>query len=169
MADKKNPNEERVNIMYAPVNLEYKFTASDHTSRFLDSIRQGQFIGSQVSEGSPVYVPPRPVCPETGLPALNMVKLPDTGKVHWFTIVHIPIPDNPIKPPFVVANILLDGADITFLHLISGCENDEIEIGMRVKAVWKPEAERTHSPENIQYFAPIDKADGLSEELANKG
>lgn len=168
MAEKKDPNAERVNIMYSPVNLDYRFTASDHTSRFLESIKNGQFIGSQVSEGSPVYVPPRPVCPETGLKAERLVELPDTGKVHWYTIVHIPIPDNPIKPPFVVANILLDGADITFLHLISGCENEDIEIGMRVKAVWKPEAERTHSPANIHFFAPIAKADALAEELAGK-
>jgi len=168
MADKKDPNAERVNIMYAPVNLDYTFTASDHTSMFLSAIKEGQFLGSQVKDGSPVYVPPRPVCPETGLPALNMVTLPDTGKVHWFTIVHIPIPHNPIKPPFVVANILLDGADITFLHLISGCENEDIEMGMRVKAVWKPESERTLSPANIHFFAPIDKAEALSDSLANK-
>ncbi|MFK7733849.1 MAG: Zn-ribbon domain-containing OB-fold protein [Pseudomonadales bacterium] len=168
MAEKKDPNAERVNIMYAPVNLDYRFTASDHTSRFLDSIKNGQFIGSQVSEGSPVYVPPRPVCPETGLPAEKLVEMPDTGKIQSFTIVHIPIPDNPIKPPFVVANIQLDGAAITFLHLISGCDNDEIEIDMRVKAVWKPEAERSHSPANIHFFAPIDKADELTEQMAKE-
>lgn len=168
MADKKNPNAERVNIMYSPINLDYRFTASDHTSRFLESIKQGQFIGSQVAEGTPIYVPPRPVCPETGLRADRLVELPDTGIVHWFTIVHIPIPDNPIQPPFVVANILLDGADITFLHLISGCENEDIEIGMRVKAVWKPETERSHSPANIRFFAPEDKADELAATLASE-
>ncbi len=168
MAEKQDPNAERVNIMYSPVNLDYRFTASDHTTRFLNSIKNGQFIGSQVKPGSPVYVPPRPICPETGLQANEFVDLPDTGIVHWFTIVHIPIPDNPIKPPFVVANILLDGADITFLHLISGCANENIEIGMRVKAVWKPEDKRSLSPANVRFFAPEDKADALTIELADQ-
>lgn len=166
MADQKDINAERVNVMHSPVNLDYTFTASSHTSKFLDSIKNGVFLGSQVEDGSPIYVPPRPVCPETGLPANKLVELPDTGKVHWFTIVHIPIPDNPIKPPFVVANILLDGADITFLHLISGCDNEDIDIGMRVKAVWKPESERTHSPANVLFFAPEDQADAISAEMA---
>lgn len=168
MAEKKDPNAERVNIMYAPVNLDYKFTASDHTSRFLASIKDGKFIGSQVKDGAPVYVPPRPVCPETGLPANKIVELPDTGIVHYFTIVHIPIPDNPIKPPFVVANVLLDGADISFLHLISGCDNDEITMGMRVKAVWKPAEKRGLSPENIHFFAPEDKADAIAADMAGE-
>jgi len=168
MGDKKDPNAERVNIMHSPVNLDYKFTASNHTSQFLSSIRDGKFIGSQVKDGSPVYVPPRPVCPETGLPANNLVELPDTGIVQTFTIVHIPIPANPIKPPFVVANILLDNADITFLHLISGCDNEDIEMGMRVKAVWKPAAERGKSPENVHFFAPEDKADAIAADMAGK-
>jgi uncharacterized OB-fold protein len=85
--------------------------------------------------------------------------LPDKGTVQSFTVVAIPIPNNPIKPPFVVANLVLDGANISFIHLISECENSEVRIGQRVQAVWKPREEWGYAMDNIRYFRPIDEPD----------
>ena len=82
----------------------------------------------------------------------------DRGKVigrKGRNIVSIPIPGNPIEPPFVVANLVPDGADLSFIHLISECNNDDVHIGQRVQAVWKPEAEWDYALENIAYFKPI--------------
>jgi len=50
------------------------------------------------------------------------VPLPDTGTVITFTIVYLPIPTSALEPPFVVANLVLDGSDQTFIHLVSGCK-----------------------------------------------
>ena len=57
------------------------------------------------------------------------------------------------------------GANISFLHLLSECKNEDVRIGMRVEAVWKPEEEWTHAMENIQYFKPIDEPDVPVEEI----
>ena len=62
-------------------------------------------------------------------------------------------------PPYVCAMIRLDGANISFLHLIQGIDVEEIRIGMRIQAVWKPKDEWTHSLENIRWFTPIDEPD----------
>jgi hypothetical protein len=59
-----------------------------------------------------------------------------------------------LEPPFVVANLVLDGSDQTFIHLVSGCKNEDVQIGMRVKAVWKDKSEWDYSMDNIAYFAP---------------
>ena len=83
------------------------------------------------------------------------MELPDEGIIDKFTVVHIPIPNNPIKPPFVVAHILLDGAGTSFHHLIGEVDNAEVTLGMRVKAVWKPREEWDYSLENIRYFKPV--------------
>jgi hypothetical protein len=37
--------------------------------------------------------------------------------------------------------------------------NEEVHIGQRVQAVWKPEQEWTYAMDNIRYFKPIDEAD----------
>ena len=80
----------------------------------------------------------------------------DIATVESFTIVHIPIPGNPIKPPYVVANLLADGADVSFIHLLSEVDNDAVEIGMRVEAVWKPEEEWSYAMDNIRYWKPLE-------------
>ena len=47
--------------------------------------------------------------------------------------------------PFVSAHILLDGANNTFFGLIRGCEADEVQMGMRVKAKWADVLKADHS------------------------
>ena len=42
---------------------------------------------------------------------------------------------------------------------IQEVEIEEIRIGMRIQAVWKPKEKWTHSLENIKWFAPIDEPD----------
>ena len=41
----------------------------------------------------------------------------------------------------------------------SGIPADEVRMGMRVKAVWKPREEWTFSLENIDHFEPADEPD----------
>ncbi len=66
---------------------------------------------------------------------------------------------NPIQPPFIVANLVPDGANISFIHLMSECVNEEVHIGQRVQAVWKPQEEWGYSMDNIRYFKPVDEPD----------
>ena len=99
-------------------------------------------------------MPPRGADPESGLPTEGEVPLADTATVITFTIVFLPIPTSKLDPPFIVANLVLDGSDQTFIHLVSGCANEDVKIGMRVKAVWKDQSEWDYSMDNIAYFEP---------------
>ncbi len=143
----------------APIYLKYNFTAGAAPTRFLTQLKQGKLTGQSAGPGTPVYVPPRGSCPATGLPTKHEVEVSDKATVQSFTIVHIPIPGNPIEPPFVVANLVADGANISFIHLMSECVNEEVHIGQRVQAVWKPENEWDFAMDNIRYFKPIDEPD----------
>lgn len=138
----------------SPINLKYSFAAGAATSKFLKEIRQGKIVGQRSNVTGLVSVPPRGACPISGTPTTEEVTLPETGTVVSFTIVHIPIPNAPVKPPFIVANIVLDESDQTFIHLVSECDNEKLQIGERVKAVWKDEAEWDLTLENIKYFVP---------------
>jgi uncharacterized protein len=150
---------EVITAVEAPIYLNYNFTAGKAPARFLSQLKKGILAGQRCPSCSNVYVPPRGSCAACGVATEQEVELPDKATVESFTIVAIPIPNNPIKPPFVIANLVLDGANISFIHLMSECVNDEVHIGQRVQALWKPESEWGYTMDNIRYFKPLQEPD----------
>ena len=142
-----------------PIYLKYNFTAGTAAARFLAQVKRGQLTGQRCPGCEQVYIPPRGSCPACGVPTEEEVEVADKATVESFTIVAIPIPNNPIQPPYIIANLVADGANISFLHLISECVNEDVHIGQRVQAVWKPESEWDYAMDNIRYFKPIDEPD----------
>jgi uncharacterized OB-fold protein len=106
-----------------------------------------------------VYFPPHGADPATGLPTTDFVELPDKGTVTTFAIINIPFMGQRIKPPYVAAYVLLDGADIPFLHLVSEIDAHDVRMGMRVEAVWKPREDWGLGIDNIEYFRPTSEPD----------
>lgn len=154
MSDAREP----VTGIEVPINLKYEFTAGAALARFLSSIREGRIVGQRCPGCSSVYVPPRGSCSRCGIATEEEVEVSDRGVIESFTIVHIPLPGNPIKPPFIAANILLDGTDMACLHLVSEVPTERVEVGMRVQAVWKPREEWGYTFENIAWFKPVEGA-----------
>ena len=167
MSNNSDAALEPITGMEAPLYLKYNFTAGESTARFLTELKKGHLTGQRCPSCSKVYAPARGSCARCGVATTEMVELSDKATVQTFTIVHIPIPGNPIQPPFVIANLVPDGANISFYHLLSECNNDEVRIGMRVQAVWKPEEEWDYRMENIRYFRPIDEPDVPREEIGS--
>ena len=106
-----------------------------------------------------MYFPPREADPATGKQLDEFIELSDVGTVTTFAIINIPFPGQRIKPPYVAAYVLLDGADIAFQHLVSDIEADEVRMGMRVQAVWRPREEWGFGIDNIEYFRPTGEPD----------
>ena len=142
-----------------PVSLDYLYAASPEESAFYRGLNEGRIVGQRCPTCQKVYVPPRSACPSDGTPTAEEVEVSQTGTITTFCIVNVPFLGQKITPPYVSAYVLLDGADIAVLHLILGVEAAEVRMGMRVKAVWKPEAEWTYSLENIDHFEPTGEPD----------
>jgi uncharacterized OB-fold protein len=157
-----------VQVMESPIVLPFHFTAGRAVDRFLRGCKEGKLYGQRSPVTGKVIVPPRGSCPESGMPTVGEVELKDTGTVMSFTIVNIPIPGNPIQPPYIIANVMLDGADQAFIHLVSGCNNADIQIGTRLKAVWKDKKDWDYSLENIAYFTPNGEAPKDIDQLRNE-
>ena len=52
--------------------------------------------------------------------------------------------------------IYIDGAsDAGFLHLLDEVKPEDVKVGMKVQAVWKPAEEREGSITDIKYFKPL--------------
>jgi uncharacterized OB-fold protein len=142
-----------------PVELDYLYAASPEESAFYRGLAEGRIVAQRCPTCQKVYVPPRSACPSDGTPTTDEVELPHTGTVTTFCIVNVPFLGQRIKPPYVSAYVLLDGADIAFLHLILDIPAEEVRMGMRVEAVWKPRAEWGTSIENISHFRPTGEPD----------
>jgi uncharacterized OB-fold protein len=142
-----------------PVSLDYLYAASPQESAFYRGLLEGKIVGQRCPTCQKVYVPPRSACPDDGVEPTELVELPDTGTLTTFCIVNVPFLGQKITPPYVSAYVLLDGADIAFLHLILDIPADEVRMGMRVKAVWKPRDEWGTTIENIDHFSPTGEPD----------
>jgi len=143
----------------SPVNLAYDYAASPEESKFFRGLAEGRLLGQRCPKCQKVYVPPRGACPVDGVPTAEEVELPDRGMVTTFCIVNVPFQGQKIPIPYVSAYVLLDGADIAFLHLILETDVADVRMGMRVEAVWKPREEWTTDLNNIVYFRPTGEPD----------
>lgn len=150
---------EPVTTMTTPVALRVLHSASAQETAYLRALEQGRLIGQRCPVCRKVYVPPRGACPVDGVPTEEEVALPDRGIVTTFCIVNVPFYGQRIAPPYVCAYILLDGADIAFLHLILDCPAQDVRMGMRVEAVWRPRAEWGPGLSNITHFRPTGEPD----------
>ncbi|HEX6353708.1 Zn-ribbon domain-containing OB-fold protein [Actinophytocola sp.] len=150
---------DELTMITTPINLHYMHSASPEESLYLRGLAEGRLLGQRCPVCRKVYIPPRGACPTDGVPTEEDVELPDRGIVTTFCIVNVPFLGQRIKPPYVAAYILLDGADIAFLHLVLGCAAQDVRMGMRVEAVWKPRDEWGTTLQNIDHFRPTGEPD----------
>ncbi|WP_197517875.1 Zn-ribbon domain-containing OB-fold protein [Mycobacterium sp. E796] len=152
-------DQDPVTMIVTPVSLTIQHSASHEESAYLRAIAEGKLLGAKTGQNGKVYFPPHGADPATGLPTTDFVELPDKGTVTTFAIINIPFQGQRIKPPYVAAYVLLDGADIPFLHLVADIDAHEVRMGMRVEAVWKPRDEWGFGIDNIEYFRPTGEPD----------
>jgi uncharacterized protein len=159
VAEQSGDEKDPVTMIVTPVSLTIQHTASHEESAYLRAIAEGKLLGARTGENGKVYFPPHGADPATGLATTEFVELPDKGTVTTFAIINIPFQGQRIKPPYVAAYVLLDGADIPVLHLVADIDAHEVRMGMRVEAVWKPSEEWGFGIDNIEYFRPTGEPD----------
>ena len=148
-----------VTMLVVPSSIEIQHTASLPESAYLRALHEGKLLGARTGQDGKVYFPAREADPATGLQLNEFLELPDKGTVTTFAIINIPFAGQRIKPPYVAAYVLLDGADIPFLHLVTEIDASEVRMGMRVEAVWKPREEWDLGIDNIDHFRPTGEPD----------
>ena len=151
---------ETVTSVCTPIRLSYTYTPGRALSRYLRAMADKRILGERCGVTGQVFVPPRGVSPLAGMATSEVVELPDTGYVESFNITRVPIERRPdLKPPYCSAWIVLDGASVGFLGLVIDIAPEDVRIGMRVKAVWKPDDELETSAANILGWAPTGEPD----------
>jgi len=137
---------EPVRTMQQLISLDYTQRTNPLASRFGQELVRGRIIGHRCPECGRVYSPPRGFCPlcvveTTGV---DEVEVSDRGTLTQFTIVSpVQYYGQNERESYVQASILLDGADTPIGgQRLPGIPHDELRMGMRLQAVWRPEGER---------------------------
>lgn len=158
-----------VEIIQTPIRLEYQYTPGVARSRFLNGLAEGKILGERCERCHKVYVGGGSgACARDGIPMTEVVELPSVGTVTSFCIVNVPFAGATIEIPYTSAAILLDGADIPIPGLIQEIAAADVRMGLRVAAVWAPEAERTHSMDTIKHWRPTGEPDAPIDDVLKR-
>lgn len=123
---------------------------------FLSGLRDGIILGAKCHQCHRIIVPPRIVCEWCFRPIQDFFPLKDTGVVNTFSLCYVTWDVKRISEPEIPAVIEIDGASKLhgILHKLGEISPQDVHIGMKVQAVWKPVEQRTGSITDIRYFRP---------------
>lgn len=153
-------DEQNILFVHDELRAEYAWDTGEAIGKYLAGLKEGVIYGARCRTCRKVVVPPRTVCEWCFRPMGEFVPLEDTGTVNTFSLCYVTWDVQRIKDPEMPAVIEIDGAAPLhgIMHKLGEVEPDDVHIGMRVQAVWKPAEEREGAITDILYFKPIEEA-----------
>lgn len=139
-------------------NAQYAWDAGVAIGRYLAELKEGRLIGVRCDQCRRTVIPPRNFCEWCFRPMDEWVYLEDHGVVNTYSVTYVRWDMVRVKEPIIPAVIEIAGASkgMGIMHLLGEVKPDDVSIGMRVKAVWKPPDERSGAITDIQYFKPME-------------
>ena len=132
----------------------YKYSLGKY-SRFFIELENRRFMATRCGSCAKVYAPPRPLCPSCLHPT-TWQELSGEGAVETWSVLHFSPGSNAdvraLETPYVLAYVLLDGADTLFPHLLKAPQ-EQVERGLRVRVAYS-EGPVQH-PIHLMYFVPV--------------
>ena len=141
------------------LDLHYEHAFGPYYGRLFDEIKTSRRImGVRTPGGEGALLPPREICDVTHKPTGTWVELKQTGTVRAMSVIHMQFLGQKQPPPYVYAEIMLDGASTRLIHNVAGIDmsraKDLVKPGTRVRAVWREE--RAGSLADISHFEVIE-------------
>ncbi len=138
------------------IPIESLYTVGLAGERFFRQIKdKGRLIGTYCPQCDLTYVPPRLYC-QRCFDQLDEVEVSTQGAVRTYTALYLGLDGQPLDEPELLAFVQLDGADGGLVHRLGEVSVEEVDIGLRVEAVFKPPEEREGSILDIEYFRPVN-------------
>jgi len=136
---------------------KYVFSAGIAMSKFLNALKKGKILASTCSKCGRIMVPPRMFCEQCFKPTDGWTYVKDTGTINTYSVPFVAGDASRLKEPIIAIVVDLDGASpgMGILHTMQEIDWKKVKFGMKVKAVWKPEKERTGAITDIKYFKPL--------------
>jgi uncharacterized OB-fold protein len=142
-------------VHHGKISVPYSWTVGSTLSKWYVLMRdRGEIWANRCPSCGKVYVPPKIKCNDCYKDMSDWVKLPGTGTLESYTVVHYAEPAiQPQEPPIIYGLVKLDGADTAMVHLLGEVEPEQLMSGMRVEAVLAEQREANIL--DIKYFRPL--------------
>ena len=121
-------------------------------SPFFIGLSQGKILGSRCAKCGYKFATPRSYCMQCGAKT-EWFELPLEGRVHTWTTCYFGSEEFLKETPFNLVLVEFDGVDTLFLARLIGCAQDEIRVGMAIKARFRRLSQ--FKPTDV-YFVPAD-------------
>jgi uncharacterized OB-fold protein len=149
----KNPVGTNDLVILSPYKINYIHSYAEDSNFFL-GLAEGKLYGSECTNCHQKYATPRSHCMECGS-ATKWFRLPLAGKVHSWTTCYFGSEEFLKETPFNLALIEFEGVNTLLLSRLTGVEEKDIFIGMKVKAEFRKTPRYLISD---VHFVPADKA-----------
>jgi uncharacterized OB-fold protein len=138
-------------------DAKYAWDRGVAIGKYLAGLKQGKLLAVRCAKCSRTMVPPRAFCEWCFKPIDGWSELKDTGVVNTFSLCYVTWDVKRITEPLIPAVIEIDGASrgMGIMHLLGQVDPKKVHRGMKVKAVWKPAAEREGAITDILYWKPL--------------
>lgn len=137
---------------------EYSWDAGMAVGAYLEGLRSGKLLAVHCQHCRRTVIPPRAFCERCFNPIHELVELPARGTVNTFSLCYVSWDLQPLEAPEIPAVIWLDGADQAgILHRLGEVAPEEVRIGLRVEAVWKPAHQREGAITDILHWRPFQE------------
>ncbi len=152
--------EEAIGVIPYSMTLPYEHAYGPYYGRMFDEIREhGRVMGVRTSNGEDALLPPREIDDITHKRTGTWKACADTGTIRGCSIINMAFLGQTREPPYVYAEIVLDGASTRLIHMIDiddiETAKQKIKPGTRVRAIWTS-GERKGSLADIERFEVID-------------
>lgn len=137
--------------------LWYAWDTGEAIGRYLEELKNGRLVARRCHGCGRTLLPPRMFCERCVRPTDEWVYVADTGTVNTFSLCYVSWDVRRLRRPEIPAVIEIDGASpgMGILHVLGRVAPKAVHVGLRVRAVWKPQRERTGSITDIRFFEPI--------------
>jgi len=147
--DKNAPQSWHGNL---PVTSRYTFGLAGE--KFFRSIKDnGKLMGTHCPKCERIYVPAALFCERCLSELDEWIDVGTVGEVHTYTLLYENYDGTPRSDPEIVA--MISFGDGGLIHRLGKIDTNEIEIGMTVKAVFRPPDQREGSILDIVHFEPV--------------
>lgn len=151
--------DRKVLSIHDRLDARYAWDAGVAIGSYLAALMEGFLLGARCGHCHRTVIPPRSVCEWCYRPMESFVRLSDRGTVNTFSLCYVTWDVQRIKEPEIPAVIEIDGASPLhgILHKLGEVNPQQVRVGMRVQAVWKPAEAREGAITDILYFRSLEE------------
>jgi hypothetical protein len=141
-------------VLEGKVDLPFSYSAGRTASRFFIELRdKRRIMGKRCRKCNRVIVPAQLFCKECFTETDEWVEVGPEGILITFTVVYRKENHHPKEAPLSYGIIQLDGAGTSFVHLLAETDVEQLQAGMRVRAVFSEK--RIGHILDIKHFEPV--------------